>query len=111
MNSPPAGPRRRGGGDRSADSARARIHRRIGTYYQGDGIVHPARLAAYQKAMAGVAERSASDDEAQIFHALAILGVAYNSPPDKTYAKQRKRQRSSTACWPKSPTIRESRIT
>ena len=61
----------------------------IGTYYQGDGIAHPARVVAYEKAMAGVAERSRGDDEAQIFHALAVLGVAYNSPPDKTYAKQR----------------------
>jgi tetratricopeptide (TPR) repeat protein len=61
----------------------------IGTYYQGDGIAHPARVAAYEKAMAGVAQRSAGDDEAQIFHALSILGIAYNSPPDKTYAKQK----------------------
>ena len=29
------------------------------------------------------------DHEAAIFHALAILGVAYNSPPDKTYARQK----------------------
>ena len=59
----------------------------INTYYQGDGIAHPARVVAYEKAMAGVAQRSPADDEAQIFHALSILGVAYNSPPDKTYAK------------------------
>ena len=61
----------------------------IGTYYQGDGIAHPARVAAYEKAMAGVAERSPGDDEAAIFHALSVLGVAYNSPPDKTYARQK----------------------
>jgi hypothetical protein len=61
----------------------------IGTYYLGDGIAHPARVAAYEKAMAGVAERAPGDDEAAIFHALSILGVAYNSPPDKTYAKQK----------------------
>ena len=75
----------------------------IGTYYQGDGIVHPARLAAYQKAMAGVAERSASDDEAQIFHALAILGVAYNSPPDKTYAKQKEAAKILNGLLAKEP--------
>src|SRR5437763_15979375 len=39
--------------------------------------------------MAGVAQRSPGDHEAAIFHALAILGVAYNSPPDKTYARQK----------------------
>jgi hypothetical protein len=61
----------------------------IGAYYQGDGVPHPARVVAYDKAMAGVAERNPGDHEAQIFHALAILGVAYNSPPDKTYARQK----------------------
>jgi hypothetical protein len=39
--------------------------------------------------MSGVAQRNPEDQEAQILHALAILGVAYNSPPDKTYARQR----------------------
>jgi hypothetical protein len=61
----------------------------IGAYYQGDGIPHAARVVAFDKAMAGVAERNPADDEASIFHALAILGVAYNSPPDKTYARQK----------------------
>ncbi len=61
----------------------------IGAYYQGDGVAHPVRVVAYEKAMAGVAERNATDDEAAIFHALAVLGVAYNSPPDKTYARQK----------------------
>ena len=61
----------------------------IGTYYQGEGVAHPARVVAYENAMAGVAERNPKDHEAAIFHALAILGVAYNSPPDKTYAKQK----------------------
>ena len=61
----------------------------INVYYAGDGIAHPARVAAYEKAMGKVAERNASDNEAAIFHALSVLGVAYNSPPDKTYAKQK----------------------
>src|SRR5207248_7195297 len=61
----------------------------IGTYYQGDGVSHPARVVTFEKAMAGVAERNPRDPEAAIFHALAILGVAYNSPPDKTYARQK----------------------
>src|SRR5437868_15119323 len=54
----------------------------IGAYYQGDGVAHPARVVAYEKAMAGVHERNPADHEAAIFHALAILGVPYNSPPD-----------------------------
>ena len=61
----------------------------IGAYYEGDGVAHAARVAAYEKAMAAVAERNPQDDEAAIFHALSILGIAYNSPPDKTYARQK----------------------
>ncbi|HYY51241.1 MAG TPA: hypothetical protein VE755_00145, partial [Myxococcales bacterium] len=73
-----------------APSARERDYiAAIGAYYQGDGVPHPARVVAFDKAMAGVAERNPADHEAAIFHALAILGVAYNSPPDKTYARQK----------------------
>ncbi len=74
----------------SAPSARERDYiAAIGAFYQGDGLPHPARVAAYERAMAGVSERNPGDHEAAIFHALAILGVAYNSPPDKTYARQK----------------------
>ena len=62
----------------------------IGAFYQGDSVPHPARAAAFEQAMAGVAERNPEDRETTIFHALAILGVAYNSPPDKTYARQKR---------------------
>ncbi|HWE23364.1 MAG TPA: hypothetical protein VG496_05430 [Myxococcales bacterium] len=65
----------------------------IGTYYQGDGVLHAARVATYERAMAGVAERNPDDHEAAIFHALSILGIAYNSPPDKTYARQKEAAR------------------
>jgi hypothetical protein len=61
----------------------------IAAYYQGEGVPHPTRVVAFEKAMAQVAERHPDDHEAAIFHALALLGVAYNSPPDKTYARQR----------------------
>ena len=61
----------------------------IDAYYQGDGIAHPARVMAFERAMATVAEHNPGDHEAAIFHALAILGIAYNSPPDKTYARQK----------------------
>jgi tetratricopeptide (TPR) repeat protein len=73
-----------------APSARERDYiASIGAYYQGDGVAHPTRVVAYEKAMAGVHERNTKDHEAAIFHALAVLGVAYNSPPDKTYARQK----------------------
>jgi tetratricopeptide (TPR) repeat protein len=61
----------------------------IGAFYKGDTTPHPARVAAFEKAMAEVSNRNPEDHEAAIFHALAILGVAYNSPPDKTYARQK----------------------
>jgi hypothetical protein len=73
-----------------APSARERDYiAAIAAYYQGDAVAHPARVVAFEKAMAGVHERNPDDHEAAIFHALAILGVAYNSPPDKTYARQK----------------------
>jgi hypothetical protein len=61
----------------------------IGAFYQGSEVPHAARVAAYEKAMAGVAQRHPDDHEIAIFYALSILGVAYNSPPDKTYARQK----------------------
>jgi tetratricopeptide (TPR) repeat protein len=62
----------------------------IGVFYRGEGLSHPARVAAYEEAMAGVAQRNPDDREAAIFHALAILSVAYNAPPDKTYTRQKR---------------------
>ena len=88
--------RRPGGGARrrralgAPTRARARLHRRdrrLST--RAKRVPHATRVAAYEQAMAGVAERNPDDHEAAIFHALAILGVAYNSPPDKTYARQK----------------------
>jgi len=61
----------------------------IAAYYRGDGIPHATRVATYEQAMAAAAQRSPDDHEVQIFYALSILGVAYNSPPDKTYARQK----------------------
>jgi tetratricopeptide (TPR) repeat protein len=61
----------------------------IGAFYQGDGVPHATRVVTFEKAMATVAKKHPKDREAQIFHALAMLGVAYNSPPDKTYARQK----------------------
>ncbi len=50
---------------------------------------HPERVQAFAKAMADLAAKYPDDNEAQVFDALALLGVAYNSPPDKTYARQK----------------------
>jgi hypothetical protein len=61
----------------------------IGAFYQGSDVPHAARVVAYEKAMADAAQRQPDDHEIAIFHAVAILGVAYNSPPDKTYARQK----------------------
>src|SRR5689334_20625329 len=61
----------------------------IAAYYQGDAIPFATRVVTYEKAMAGVAQRNPDDHEVQIFYALSILGAAYNSPPDKTYARQK----------------------
>jgi tetratricopeptide (TPR) repeat protein len=75
----------------------------IGAFYHGDDVPHPARVVAYEQAMAGVAERNPDDHEAAIFHALAILGVAYNSPPDKTYARQKQAAAILNALLPLEP--------
>src|SRR5262245_39334750 len=61
----------------------------IGAFYQGNDVPHASRVVAYEKAMAEAAQRQPDDHEIAIFHAVAILGVAYNSPPDKTYARQK----------------------
>ena len=71
-------------GDRDRDFIGA-----IAAYYRGDGVPHAVRVAAFESAMAEVAKRRPDDHEVSIFHALSILGVAYNSPPDKTYARQK----------------------
>jgi len=61
----------------------------IGAYYTGDVVPHATRVVAYEQAMATAAQRNPDDHEVQIFYALSMLGVAYNSPPDKTYARQK----------------------
>jgi hypothetical protein len=61
----------------------------IGAFYQGTDVPHAARVVAYEKAMADASQHHPDDHEIAIFYAVAILGVAYNSPPDKTYARQK----------------------
>src|SRR3954468_22494073 len=57
-------------------------------YTDFDKLPHGARVQAYVKAMEGLAQKYPSDDEAQIFYAIALNVGA--SPNDKTYANQRK---------------------
>jgi tetratricopeptide (TPR) repeat protein len=60
----------------------------IATFYAGsDKLDHPARMKAYEQAMATLERDHPKDREAAIFHALALLGIA--SPDDKSYAKQK----------------------
>jgi tetratricopeptide (TPR) repeat protein len=75
----------------------------IGAFYAGIETPHATRVVAYEKAMAGLAERHPDDREIAIFHALALLGVAYNSPPDKTYAKQKQAAKILNALLPGEP--------
>jgi len=58
-------------------------------FYLPGGRTHLERVRAYEHEMAALQARFPDDDEAAIFHALALLSVAYNSPPDKTYAVQK----------------------
>ncbi|MCH8948428.1 MAG: hypothetical protein IH789_12525 [Acidobacteria bacterium] len=59
-------------------------------YKDADKLDHLAQMVAYEKAMEEQYRRYADDSEAAIFYALALLGTAYSSPPDKTYARQKK---------------------
>ncbi len=58
-------------------------------YKDAKEVDHLTRMVAYEKAMKGLYRRYADDSEAAIFYALALLGTAYSSPPDKTYARQK----------------------
>jgi len=62
---------------------------------------HATRAASYAAAMANVDAANPGDDEAAIFHALAILGTA--SPNDKTYAKQKEAAAILNRVLPREP--------
>lgn len=62
----------------------------IETFYRDyETASHLARTMAYEQAMQELTQRYPQDDEAKMFYALALLGTATASPPDRTYAKQR----------------------
>lgn len=74
----------------------------INTFYtDSDKLAHGARMLAYEKAMADVASANPEDNEAAIFHALALLGIA--SPNDKTYANQKKAAQILNRILPHEP--------
>ena len=60
-----------------------------------------ARVAAYARAMAGVAARNPSDTEATIFYAIALVAAA--PPSDKSYANQLKAGAILEALWVEQP--------
>jgi hypothetical protein len=56
----------------------------------GPARANVERAKAFEQAMAGISARWPDDPEATVFHGLSILSIAYNSPPDKSYALQKR---------------------
>ncbi len=74
----------------------------VGAYYRdADSLDHRARAAAYRAAMADLVRRFPDDDEAAIFHALALLGTA--PPADASYAQQKQAAEVLNRLLPKHP--------
>ena len=71
-------------GTRQRDYAEA-----IAAYYRGETVDDRARLAAYERAMAALAQRRVDDEEARIFHALALIALGQLDAGDSTHARQR----------------------
>lgn len=57
-------------------------------YAESHGTNQQARVEAYERAMEKLSAANPEDQEARIFHAIAMVGAAL--PSDKTYAKQLK---------------------
>jgi tetratricopeptide (TPR) repeat protein len=83
--------------ERSYVAAIAAFHR------DADTLDHRTRLRAFEGALRQTAADHPDDDEAAIFHALAILGVAYNSPHDPTFALQRQAAAILDGLLPRHP--------
>lgn len=76
----------------------------IGAFYlEPAARPHLERVEAYEAAMAGVAARFPDDDEIAVLRALSLLSVAYNSPPDKTYALQKRAAAILNGVLPRHP--------
>ncbi|MDO8678522.1 MAG: hypothetical protein Q7R30_08165 [Acidobacteriota bacterium] len=72
-----------------ADAREQAYVRAVAALYQ-DATPYPARVAAYEAAMAEVHAAHPKDDEAAAFYALALLGSAAGLPSDRTFARQKK---------------------
>lgn len=76
----------------------------IATFYRDAGTLdHRTRVKACEQAMAETARAFLEDVEAVIFHALSLLGVAYNSPSDKTYTMQKEAASILNGLLPRLP--------
>ncbi len=74
----------------------------LGAFYRdADKLDHRTRAAAYQAAMEKLAAAFPEDDEAAIFHALALLGTA--PPNDSTYAQQKRAAEVLNRLLPEHP--------
>lgn len=70
-------------------------------YGDHEHVDQPTRVAAYERAMADLAARQSGDQEAKIFHAIALVAAA--PPTDKTYAMQREAGAILESLWEAQP--------
>ncbi len=89
-----------GGG---SDRERAFIAAIAAFYRDAATLDHRTRVRAYEQAMTAAARAYPDDVEVAIFHALSLLAVAYNSPPDNTYALQKEAASILNGLLPKYP--------
>ena len=74
----------------------------VAKLYDGhETLGQPARLAAYEAAMADLVAKHPDDSEAKIFHALAMVAAA--PPTDKSYARQKQAGALLEALWKEQP--------
>lgn len=74
----------------------------LGAFYRdADKLDHRTRAAVYKTSMEKLATAFPEDDEAAIFHALALLGTA--PPTDKTYAQQKQAAEILNRLLPEHP--------
>jgi tetratricopeptide (TPR) repeat protein len=59
-------------------------------YKDWQTVDHATRAKNYEQALAAVCERSPSDDEAAVFHALQLVAIGYLDPTDKSYTWQKR---------------------
>jgi hypothetical protein len=76
---------------KGADAREQAYVRAIATFYKdAQTAPHPARVAAYENAMAALHAAYPRDHEAAAFYALSLLGSAAVSPADHGYVRQKK---------------------